>query len=223
MSEVKTLALFRADIVEVSDDNAEWWEVPATQSITKSGGEGSQTQVRAINGVAQLGEAPGVPTWAVALSAFSPHVKGCQIPNEAAKKGTTIYYRMTTKEKRVVWAEEGSTSEAAVAIAVSGAMTFTGTKTPNFNKANLSILGLVVRSGGKAYVIDKIEAGGAVSTSNKPGSAVPAAVYSIEIPQLRESGSATVSAAGNYEGDDTNPISSGFTLVPDARNDLAIV
>ena len=221
----KTFAVFRPSRIEVSDDNSNFWQVPAVESISISGGEGSQTQIKAIDGLAAIAESPGVPTLAVVLASYVPHVKSLEIVKAARDNRSTIYYRVSTATATTLQAEAAATGTSAAAIATSGVVTFSGTATPDFTSDALNMLGLLIKinSDSTKYVVSNITDAGVVTVTPSPSTAVAAALYAIEFPQLRDTGAATVSAFGNYDGDPDNPISGGFTLVPSTRTDLSLV
>ena len=250
----RSMVLFRPDIVEVTDNNGvDWWEVPAVENISKTGGEGSQTQIRAINGTAALAEPPGVPTWAVTLAAYAPHVKAIDIVEDYATSGNTLEYRLRTKPGTELLAESSETPAntqpagiRVVTIDGDGIVTFaegtSATNVPDFLTETYSRLGLILQTGHGTnngtktnYVISKIDEavngtgdrGAQITVTDLDGNApdavaAPGRVYSIRIPSLAERGTATVSAAGNYEGNPSGPLTGGFTLVPDARHRISV-
>ena len=228
----ESLFIPRARLFEISSDNATWWEVPGVSNVSKSGGEGSQTQITAINGVAAISEPPGVPSYAVTLASYAPQAEALKIVEAAAKSQNVVYYRFTTGANREILAATASATTGAfraAAIATTGVVTFTaGTGTgaviPNFlTDPQYSKLGLKITVSSTDYFVSKISgtsAATAVTVTPAPGTAVAAATYSISVPQLRETGAATVSAAGNYDGDTATSLTGGFTLQPQSRNDL---
>ena len=216
------LTLLRPETLEVSDDGTTYWEVPGVGTISKSGGEGSQTQVLAINGVGSIAESPGVPTWAISLESYAPQSKAVKIVEDAADAQSVIYYRLSTAaevELRAV-----NTGETC-AIATSGVCTFTPTNHVDFTAAHLGRLGLRIKITGNnsVFIISGLTAAGQVTVTDAPSTAVAAATYSVVIPRTRESGTGTISAAGNYDGGPGAQLTGAFTIVPDARNRLAIV
>ena len=73
------------------------------------------------------------------------------------------------------------------------------------------------------FVISGLTDAGQVTVTDAPTTAVAAATYSVVIPKTRESGTGTISAAGNYDGGPGAALTGGFTIVPDARNLLTVV
>ncbi len=231
----ESLFIPRANLFEVSSDNSTWWEVPGVGNVSKSGGEGSQTQITAINGVAAISEPPGVPSYTVTLVSYAPQAEALKIVDQAARSQSVLYYRFTTGANREILAATASATTGAfraAAIATSGVVTFTtgtgtGAAIPNFlTDPQYSKLGLKITVSSSDYFVSKISgtsAATAVTVTPAPSTAVAAATYSISVPQLRETGSATVFASGNYDGDQTTAITSTFSLQPQARNALAPV
>ena len=229
----ESLFIPRANLLEISSDNATWWEVPGVGSVSKSGAEGSQTQITAINGVAAISEPPGVPSYTVNLVSYAPQAEALKIVDSAARSQSVVYYRFTTGANRELLAATASATTGAfraAAIATTGVVTFTaGTNAeiPDFISDPLySKLGLKITVGNNDYFVSKISgstAATAVTVTPAPSAAVTAATYSISTPQLRETGSATVYASGNYDGDQTTAITSSFAMQPQTRNTLAPV
>ena len=219
----RSLAVFRPKHVEVSSDNSTWWEVPAVSGVTRSGGEGGQTQVQAINGTASVAEPPGIPSFEVSMSALAPHTEAMQIVRNAAINQTTIYYRLTTQDETVILDEASNVAGGGLVIATTGVCTFDGTVTPDFTNQTYNKLGLVIEQASKNYVISKITDAGAVTVTPAPTTATTKAVYKVKRPQLRDTGTCAVSAQGTYDADVSNPISGSFTLVPDGNTNLSLV
>ena len=216
------LTILRPEIVEVSDDGSTYWEVPGVGTISKSGGEGSQTQILAINGVGSIAESPGVPTWTISLEAYSPNAKAMQILENAADSQNVVYYRLSTSaEVELKAVKSGDT----VAIATTGVCTFAPANSVDFTAAHLGRLGLRIKVTGNTslFTISGLTSAGAVTVTDAPATAVAAATYSVVVPATRESGTGTVSAAGNYDGGPGAALTGSFTLVPDARNKLQVI
>lgn len=217
------LTTFRVASIEVSDDGTEWHEVPGVNSISKSGGDGSQQSLEALGGVSQISTKPGAPNIAVTLVTFLPHHSAMKIVEDAAQSGEDIQYRITTQAERVLQAAAGTVGGGSVAIAEdTGICTFAGTTTPDFTKPELNV-GLVIKVGSTRYVVDKITSAGVVSVTPAPDSAVAAAVYDIVLPQLRETGHGQISAAPNYDAGVGAVIGGGFTISASVRGRPAIV
>ena len=216
------LTLLRPTILEVSDDGSTYWEVPGVGTLSKSGGEGSQTQVLAINGVGSIAETPGVPTWTVSMEAYAPMAKAVQIIEGSADTQDVIYYRISTADE--VELKEVKSGDT-VAIATSGVCTFAPSNSVDFSAAHLGRLGLRIKVTGNTavFVISGLTDAGQVTVTDAPTTAVAAATYSVVIPKTRESGTGTISAAGNYDGGPGAALTGGFTIVPDARNLLTVV
>lgn len=210
------LTLFRVATIEVSDDNSTWHEVPGVSTISKSGGDGSQTALEALDGSSQVSTKPGAPQFAVNLVTFIPHHQSMEIIEDAAEGGTDIHYRITTQEEVVVQAAAANVGGGGVAIADTGVCTFTGTVTPDFTKPELNV-GLIIKIGNTSYVVDQIADDGTVTVDPKPDPAQANAVYQIIIPRLRETGRGQISAAPNYEAGVGAAIGGSFTIAAAAR------
>ena len=216
------LTLLRPTTLEVSSNGTDYWEVPGVGTISKSGGEGSQTQVLAINGVGSIAESPGVPTWSISLEAYAPMSEAIKVVEDAADAQSVVYYRLSTADEvELLAVKSGNTC----AIATTGVCTFAPSNSVDFTAAHIGRLGLRIKVTGNntVFVISGLTDAGAVTVTPAPTTAVAAATYSLVIPKTRESGTGTISAAGNYDGGPGAQLTGGFTIVPDARNRLAVV
>ena len=219
------IVTFRPDALEVrAVGSTNWQEVPGVGTISKSGGEGSQTQIEAIDGVASITSPPGVPTIGVTLASYVPTHPSIQLIESSANSATQVEYRLTTQDEQEILPANADSAVVGISVTTAGVATIAGTGTlPAMSDDAKYNVGLHLEIGGTTYTIDKINSNTEIVLDPAPGTAVATSAFEVNRPALREQGIAEVQAAGNYEGGVGAAISGGFTLAPIARNALRAV
>ena len=219
------ITTFRPNALEVrATGTTDWHEVPGVGTISKSGGEGSQTQIEAIDGVASITSPPGVPTIGVTLASYVPTHPAIELIESSADSATQIEYRLTTQDEQEILAANADSAVVGISVTTGGVATIAGTGTlPAMQDDAKYNVGLHVEIASTDYRISKINSNTEIILDPSPSTAIATSAFEVNRPALAEQGLAEVQAAGNYEGGVGAAISGGFTLAPIARNSLRAI
>ena len=213
-------------IVEASSDGVTFFEVPFVGDIESSGSAAPETDIVSLRHQGKITGRLRVPTVRLAIVSYVPNHSSWATILAAARANTILHWKITTDEAVVF----GASLTRKVAIATTGALTFSGTGgTPDIDELGLGMQ-MKIGTGTVIYSFNEITKTGSsdpvVSVLPKPGTAVVAsASYKISNPGLvfgpfrggiREAGSFTLAA-------DSGVLASSLEIAPRAHVDWTAV
>ena len=224
------LTTFTVGSVEVSTDGGSSYRaIPGVASVSKSGGDGTTTEVRAMSGVSQTAAPPTPATYTVTLSSLIPNHPSIALLNAEAESGGLILARFNTVGEQLRPAN-ASAAVDGVTILTTGVATLAGTGAQADLTDRLYNEGTVIQTttgGNNAalvnYTIDKINKAQEAVVYPAPGTAVSTALaYSLRRPGLRETASCRIVNIGTWEAGEGAALTGSITLAAEGRALFAI-
>ena len=203
--------------VEISTDSGtSWYAIPGVSSISKSGGDGSTTEVEAIDGKSQTVTGPGPATYNVTLATLVANHPAIEACIDAADNNTLLSVRFVTKAETILAAASSATVRG-VKVTSGGVATVEGSDLPDFTTATYNP-GLVMTISTNDYTIESITSATVVQLDPSPSAAInTAATYSIKRPAIIETTTARLQNAGGWESGVGAPISGTLIFAPENR------
>ena len=182
----KTAALITAidSLFEVSNDGADWAELPYVGDISVSGGEAPETDIVTLRAIGKIAGRTRPPTLSVQIPSLFPNHPAVKVVRLAQSGGDPIQIRLTTPERELF----AAAADVMAAIAADGEVTFSGSGTkPNFKEGSPFGVGYVIRIGSNSHTISTISEStdGTITVTVDTRAVVAAAQFSIVAPSLR--------------------------------------
>ena len=203
----------------------QWYRFPFTGDVEVSPNPAPVQEVVTGQGIGAVVGKQRLPGVSIALPSYAPHLWLMKQVEALRKKGAINSFRWTRPGETI-----GAESPAGKTAAIdggTGAVTFAGDDHQvQFSKERYGV-GLVLKIGASRFIVDTVSEAGAITVVKDDGSRtadaddVAAAVYSVELPGLRQAFAAQIlaSPALGWTAPADAQLNSGMQLQPVSEPD----